>query len=458
MSTQKHSEPSMMPSIAANTREKHAPHHQSIHLDEAQLPASSRLSILSITLILSGFLIWASVTPIEEVAMTEGSIIPTALIKSVQHLEGGIVKDVLVSEGELVRAGQSLILLDGKAAASELQTLMVREKTLKIRAERLRAYGLSYEPNFETYRKELPQVVDDQEAIYKIQVKNRDDQLAVVAKQLEQRKAQLAIQLGQEHDYREQLAVVVKERDVQKDLLDKKLSTGTKVREAEEKIAEVKKDLNSAVNQAQSIRQEMAEKENELLRIATQLRNDAMKELGEVTVELSQVTEAKDKLVDRVERLEIVAPNEGVIKGLKANTLKGIIKPGDTILEIVPVNAIEAEVKIKPKDVGNLRVGQKVTVKVTSFDYARYGSVPGSLTSISASTFVDEAPSSPGPNEPYYKGRIKLEKYYVGQDSTKNVIMPGMIVQADIDIGAKSLMSYLTNSVYKAIESSFGER
>ena len=439
---------------APQVETKHPPFGQSIHLEENQLPKGSRLTIFTITTMTFVFILWSCVTTVEESALAPGQVIPTSLIKVVQHLEGGIVKSLNVKEGDYIKEGEILMKLDGKASESELDTILVREKTLQIKAERLRAFGLDQHPNFETHRKELPQMVADQESIYHIQLKNKGDQLAVIEKQLEQKKAQLAINLGQDHDLREQLAVVLKERDVNKELHEKHLVTGSKYRETEERLAMVRKEVNQITNQSQEIRQEIAEKENEMLKLVTQMRNEALKDLGDTTTELSQVLEAKTKLLDRVARLDIVSPATGIIKGLKSTTLTGIIQAGAEILQIVPVDSLEVELKIKPQDIGNMRPGGKVTIKVSAFDYSRYGTVEGTLRSLSASTFTDEGPNP----TPYYKGYVTLSKTYIGDNPEQNRIAPGMVVEADIDIDKKSLISYLTNTVYKAVNQSFREK
>lgn len=444
----------VLPSVFSENKDKLPPLSQSIQLEENQLPRKSRLSILSVSLMLGGFIAWAAVTPIEEVAVTQGQIIPTALIKSVQHLEGGIIKTLLVKEGDFVKENQLLLTLDGKSSESELGTLTIKEKSLKVRAERLRAFGLNSQPDFEIYRSELPQIVADQESVYKIQIKNREDQRAVVEKQLEQRKAQLAIQLGQEHDLREQMDVIKQERDVNKTLFEKRLLTGSKYRESEENLAKVRKDLNQVINQSQQTREEIGEKENELLKIDTVFRNEALKELGEVSSELSQTTEAKNKLFDRVERLDIKAPATGIIKGLKNNTLTGIIQPGAEIMQIVPIDALEVEAEVRPQDIGNVRPGQSVNVKISAYDYARFGGITGTLRAISASTFMKEnTPNS----QPYYKAYITLSQYYVGKNAEMNHISPGMTVQADIDTGKKTLLHYLIKPIYNAVDGAFRE-
>jgi HlyD family secretion protein/adhesin transport system membrane fusion protein len=352
----------------------------------------------------------------------------------------------------MVKEGQVLIVLDGKAAQSELEQALAKEASLMIRAERLRAFGLGQKPNFSEFVDTHKNLVDDQHAIYDMQVRNRNDQRAVIDKQQEQQKALLAIQMGQEKDLRKELAIQEEQLASDKNLLDKQLTTRTKYRETEIKVSNVRKELDQVLNQMQQTRQAIAEADNKLTELGTHLRNDALTEMGNVTGEIAQVKESISKLQDRVNRLQIKAPVSGIVKGLKTNTLKGVIQPGEEILQVVPENAMEIEAQINPKDIGNTQVGQDVTIKITAYDYSRFGSIDGKLHAISASTFLDEN------KKPYYKAFITMNQLYVGKNPDVNHISVGMTVQAEIHTGEKTLLQYLVKPVYNAVKTSFRER
>ena len=186
--------------------------------------------------------------------------------------------------------------------------------------------------------------------------------------------------------------------------------------------------------------------------MGTNLRNVALTEMGNTTGEIAQVKESITKLQDRVNRLEIKSPVSGIVKGLKTNTLKGVIQPGEEIMQIVPANAMEIEAQINPKDIGNTQVGQDVTIKVSAYDYSRFGSIEGKLHAISASTFLDDN------KKPFYKAFIKMDQLYVGKDPKENRVSVGMTVIAEIHTGKKTLLQYLTKPVYNAVKTSFRER
>jgi membrane fusion protein, adhesin transport system len=441
------------PSEIKSVSTRHVPSlNRSLHIEEGRPPQSSRMNILVACGIVVAFIIWAAITPLEEIANTTGQIIPSGFIKSIQHLEGGIISEIKVHEGDSVKEGQLLLMIDGKGAQSELEQALAKEASLKIKAERLRAFGLGQKPNFSEFAHGNKNLVSDQQSIYDMQVKNRDDQRSIIYKQQEQQRSLLTIQLGQEKDLRDQAAVAEKQRDVNKELFEKRLKTGTEYRNSEENVSRVHKELNQVLNQMQQTKQSIGESENKLTELGTRLRNEALTEMGNVTGEIAQVKESITKLQDRVNRLEIKAPVSGIIKGLKTNTLNGVIQPGEEIMQIVPENAMEVEAQLNPKDAGNTQLGQNVTIKVSAYDYSRFGSIEGKLKSVSASTFMDEN------KKPYYKAFITLDQLYVGKNPNMNKLSVGMTVQADIHTGRKTLLQYLVRPVYNAVKSSFTER
>jgi adhesin transport system membrane fusion protein len=426
--------------------------NRSLHIEEGRPPHSSRMNILAACGIVFAFIIWTAITPIDEVAAATGQVIPTGFVKSIQHLEGGIINEINVHEGDMVKEGQVLLVLDGKGAESELEQALAKEASLKIRAERLRAFGLEQKPNFSEYAATHKGLVNDQQSIYDMQFRNRDDQRAVIDKQQEQQKALLVIQQGQEVELKKELAIHEEQMASDKGLLEKKLTTKTKYRETELRVSGVRKEIDKVHNQMHQTRQAIAESDNKLTELGTHLRNDALTEMGNVTGEIAQVKESITKLQDRVNRLQIKAPVSGIVKGLKTNTLKGIIQPGEEIMQIVPENAMEIEAQIQPKDIGNTQIGQDVTVKVSAYEFSRFGGVDGKLHAISATTFIDEN------KKPYYKAFITLSQLYVGKDPKKNHVSVGMTVQADIHTGQKTVLQYLVKPVYNAVKTSFRER
>jgi HlyD family type I secretion membrane fusion protein len=178
-----------------------------------------------------------------------------------------------------------------------------------------------------------------------------------------------------------------------------------------------------------------------------------MSEYGSVKSELAEVTEQVQRLQDKIYKLDIRAPIRGWVHDLRAKTIGQVIQPGALIMQVVSDKVvIEAEVQITERDIGFVKVGQAVNLRVTSYDYARYGIGKGFLKRISASSIV--APDG----KPYYKGLVELTNQYVGKQPAKLPMQPGMTVEAEILTGQKTLLQYLTKPLIDVISMSFYER
>ncbi|MEO5335512.1 MAG: HlyD family type I secretion periplasmic adaptor subunit [Magnetospirillum sp. WYHS-4] len=430
---------------------------QSVLLEEGGSSGLIRVATLTISTVVAAFLGWAAITEVEEVAVAQGEVVPSGQIQSVQHLEGGIIKEIIVQDGDLVERDQPMLRMDPQAAYSEHEQMRARAIGLGLKAERLRSVGAGVKPDFSKIpeAQKYPSLILDQQSIYESQIASRDNRREVLLKQLEQKKSDISLLRDREATLRQGVSLLQEEFRLRDSLLKQGLTTKVL-------YLDIKRELNvqqGELSKLQSERSRAFESLNEatqkLLELDTTLRETAMVEMGTVTAELAQVNESLAKLDDRVRRLEVRAPVRGVVKGMKTHTVGGVIPPGGVALEIVPLEKeLIVEAKISTRDVGHVRVGQPVKVKVTTYDYARYGGITGELKDISASTFLDEKDK----NQPYYRGVVSLDRNYVGFDPERNRVLPGMTVQADITTGKKTLLQYLLKPVYSSISESFRER
>lgn len=426
--------------------------HTSPYLKEP-VPKQSRKNIFIVFLILSSFIAWASLTVIDEVTVGTGEIVPVNLVKSIQHLDGGVISKIFVEEGQFVNKGDILLNIDGVRAISELSQINAKKIGLEIQSERLRSFGLDEKPNFSKYEKAAPNLVNEQKAIYEIQMKNKNDQISIINNQLEQIKSQLKTKNNQKSDINEQFKLIEQRRDADKHLFDKRLKTRTEYLRTEQDLKEIQTDYNLITNQIMESESKISENKSRLLELNTRLRNEALIELNNLSQEISQINERLSELNDRVNRLNIFAPISGIIKGLRITTTGMVMKSGEEILQIVPTENLEIEAKVSPSNIGNVEVGQKALIKVSAYDYAQYGGIEGVVKNISATTYLDEE------NKPSYKIVInQLSKKYLGNDSKKNQLSPGMTAQINIDTGNKTLLNYLIRPVYNAVSEAFREK
>jgi len=426
---------------------------QSVILEEGGSSGLVRGAMLTICIVIMLFLGWSMVTNVDEVAVTSGEVIPSGQVQALQHLEGGIVKQILMEEGQLVEQGQVLVTLSETAAVTELQKLEARRAGLEIRSERLRALGTGGVPDWSKVGSRYPGMINDQQRIYEGSLEAFFSRQETIRKQIEQRRADLELLDEREQTLIRTAEIFAEELEVREKLYREGLTSKISYLDAKRSMNTARGELADLISERERATEAIKESQSRLDEIETDFREQALAELSESANELIQVEEALIQARDRVRRLKITAPVRGYVKGLNIHTVGGVIPPGEIITEIVPLDKeLVVEAKIKPRDVGHVRIGQPVVVKVTTYDFARFGGITGELKDVSASTFLDEQ------GEPYFKGIIELDRNYVGRDASQNRVMPGMTVQADIKTGKKTLFEYLLKPVYSSVSTAFRER
>ena len=412
-----------------------------------------RLTCLTIG---AGFLLfigWAAITNVNEVARTQGEIIPSGYAQVVQHLEGGIISDILIEEGELVEKGQPLLRMGGIGAQEDFASLEERQTTLLLQAERLSALANNETPDFASISKDDQKAIAYQQRILNSARESYDSERQVLKDQLAQKEQAIEQLSAQKLAFEEELKAAAELLQM-KETLEKKGSTSRKdVLDSTRDVAKLEGQVSTTVSQITEAQQAIREYENRLSSLKIKTRDTALKELEEAETQIAQNKETLRKLEDRVNRMSIRSPVRGLVKGLRVNTIGGVIGAGEPVMEIVPLaSTLIVEARLTPRDIGNLKVGQPARIKVSAFDFARHGVIEGTLDFLSATTFTDEDKKS------YYKGRILLDQSYVGANPDKNIVLPGMTVEADIITGEKTVLAYLFKPIHTSINTAFRER
>ncbi|MEJ2142924.1 MAG: HlyD family type I secretion periplasmic adaptor subunit [Gammaproteobacteria bacterium] len=361
-------------------------------------PRGGRLIVWSILLFIACILIWTSIAEIDEVTRGEGKIIPSRQIQVLQNLEGGIVSEILVREGDVVEKDQVLIKLDNTQFAAALREGETHCMEHRARAARLEAEALLKEfiPPPEVLKK-YPQFVQREYELYQARKKQ----------------------------YERQERSMSKELDMTRPLVKKGAVSEIEVLRLERKLNELRDEYCTG----------------------------ARKELNELLVEISRLQESNQVLRDKLKRTEIKAPLKGVIKQVLVNTIGGVIKPGMDVVEIVPLDdSLLVEARVRPSDIAFIHPGQQVMVKITAYDFAIYGGLKGKIENISADTLNDDN------NQSFYKIRVRTEKSQIGSGDDPLPIIPGMSARVDILTGKKTILQYLLKPVLRAKEKAFRER
>jgi membrane fusion protein, adhesin transport system len=427
---------------------------QSVVLEESGLSTLVRSSVLLVALVMASFFIWASYSTIDEMASTTGEIIPNSPIQVIQHLEGGIIEKIFVQEGQIVKKGGMLVRLSAEAALADLNQMRVRLASLMAQKARLVSLIENKEPDFSNIPEEYGVIIQGQLKLLSAQRNAYNGQIYVQKARIDRAESSLDNILDQQEALQRQIAYSEQELQVRKLGYEKGLMSRLMVIAAHRDQVRVESELVRVIGEIVGARKDLNEAVSELEGVIDSTREVNLRELGVITADYSQVVEGITRLEDRVSRLDIYSPAWGIVKSLQMKTIGGVLGPGSVITEIIPLDATRrVETRISTKDVGHVRVGQGVTVKISTFDFARYGGINGILESISPTTFED-----PAGGDPYYQGIVRLEKSHVGGNPKVNQVLPGMVVQADIHTGAKTLMEYLLKPIYASVNKSFRER
>lgn len=426
---------------------------QSVMLEEARTPYLIRTTMLIICLAFFIFVGWAAITQIKEMARTSGEIVPSAYVQSIQHLEGGSVEEILVREDEVVRKGQVLLRLRGEGIRSDYERVATKLRLLDLRAARLRAFISGDRTAFDRLCSEYSQDSAAEKDILAGMIDSLEREQEILKKQLTQKKEQEKLLTHELTTARKALKIAETAFATQDKLFKERLVAETTYLAVVRELNEQQGQVNGLKIKIIQARDAIGEYEWRLQSIVTRARDKALQQLGVLESERADAMELKEKLGRQIKRLAIRSPVDGVVKGLEVHTVGGVIAPGRQLMEIVPANSeLLAEVKISPNDIGHIKVGFPVIIKITSYDFSRYGSINGTVSGLSATTFANER------GRTFYKGMITLKQTYVGNNPKQNLILPGMIVNADIITGEKSLLAYFLKPIHKALNSAFSER
>lgn len=425
---------------------------QAIQLEEAVSPAIIRTTMMTISTVIIGFTVWAGFTNINEVARSPGEVVPSGYQQIVQHFEGGIVHEIDVKEGDIVKKDSVLLRLDDTGVAEDLERARAKNTALLMQEERLRAYLEKRAPDFSRFGGNSGTLVRDQQNFFDSMEQNNEEERKIIREQIEQKKRMVS-SLGSElKTARDNFEITNRLFEKRAELHKKGYLSDTKFLEAQQNLNSIKGDIAQIQSRLSVTQAETSEYKNRLSSLGLNQKDQVNERLDAIIVERVQNEETLKKLQDRYERLSIRAPADGIVKGLAVNTIGAVVKPGETLMEIVPIhNELVVEVKIPPQHIGHLKIGQPVKVKLSSYDFARYGLLNGTLEHISATTF------SAQDGERYYQGRIKLEKNYVGSDK-RNMVVPGMTVMAEIITGRKTILQYLLKPIHNSLTTAFSER
>ncbi|MBF0448270.1 MAG: HlyD family type I secretion periplasmic adaptor subunit [Magnetococcales bacterium] len=421
------------------------------YLPEANILEETGVS-LRILLLLFGtilltvfFLLLASTTTVNEAIKTEGQILPLKGVIQVQPSEGGIIHKIQARDGQLVKKGDLLITLSNPLTSSSQKQVEARLMSLFARSIRQEAFLKGVIPDFSGIPDSYSDMVREQRTLLDTQNQALEQSLSVFDFQISQKQSELELIRQNRQNMEKQAQVDSTLLSLQESLGKKNLVSRMSQLDAKRVQLTSEGKLLSLTNQMKQVEislQEVVEKKNKFKKEVFQ---KTAQELGEINNDISQMRTKMEQMNNRSQSLSVRSPIDGWVQNSQANTIGGVFKSGDVVMEIVPAQEdLHLELRIKPKDVGFVKPGQSVSIRVSSYDASQFGSVSGKMISISPFTQMDMDKTV------FYKGIVRLDSRFVGDPEQGRVLLPGMMAEADVISGSRSILTYIIKPLLKS--------
>lgn len=428
-------------------------------------PKSARVILWIIAAFFVSSIIWVSLAKIDKVTTGTGKVIPSSQMQIVQNLEGGIVKQMLVKEGQSVEKGQKLLLIDDTLFRSNYREKSQDLASLKADSIRLNQTIKSITinnaaPNWQekvilqinslNFDKEFsakhPKLVSQKQNEYRDVMANLQNQLHVTSQQIRQKQQELNETKTRINILASNYQIIQREYSMTKPLAEEGVVPEIELLQLQRSMNDSRKELTSARMKLPVTESEITEATYKYTNIASDFIAKSQQELSDVSNKLSSMAETQVGLEDKVSRTVVTSPVKGTIQKIHVNTIGGVIQPGMDLIEIVPTeDTLLIETKIAPQDIGFLHPGLKAIVKFTAYDFTNYGGLTGTLETISADTVQDEEGNS------FYQVRIRTDQSDLKDSNGDDLpIIPGMTASTDIITGKRTILEYLLKPILKA--------
>lgn len=417
-----------------------------------QEPLRARVLLRSIAVVFVLFIVWAAFANLDEVTRGEGRVIPSRQLQVLQSIDGGLVSDILVREGDVVEIDQLLIKIDETRFVSSVKENRAQYLGLLAKAARLRAIsdGLEFVPP-EEVTAEAPEIVLQESQLFAARRNELETALSIARQQLAQRQQELNESMARRAQASQGYELTSQELTQTRPLINSGAVSEVELLRLERDVSRYRGERDMASAQITRVQASINEARRKIEEVELSFRNEAGRELSETMTKLSGLAEGSVALSDRVKQSSIRSPVKGVVKRLLVNTVGGVIQPGKDMIEIVPLeDALLLEARVLPRDIAFLRPGQPAMVKFSAYDFSIYGGLEGTLEHIGADTVMDDKGNA------FYLVRVRTNK--PGFGATNLPIIPGMVAEVDIMTGKKSVLTYLLKPVLRAKSVALTER
>ena len=410
--------------------------------------------VIIIALFIATAIGWMSWAEVDVVIRGSGKVSPTSQVQNIQSLEGGIISEILVREGQSVTEGQPLIKISDVAFSSSFEENRLRYLELRARSARLnaQAFDLAFKAPAEISN-EVPQLIQSEKSLFDSNRQQLKETLSSLEEKTSQQKSALREARSRQVQLTRSLQLVQKEIEIKRPLRDRGIISEVEYLQLQQREAEIEGEIEGVKLSIPRIQSTIDEARFNKQKEKLNFQNNAKKELNEVNAEISRIQEAQTALQDRVKRTTLRSPVNGIVQRLYVNTIGGVVSPGVIIVDIVPQDeALLVELQIKPADIAYVSVGQFARLKFSAYDFALHGSLQGIVTFVSADTITNDD------GESFFVVRVKPGRSFLGARVGELPVKIGMTAEADIITDKKTILSYLTEPVHRGINKALRER
>jgi adhesin transport system membrane fusion protein len=401
------------------------------------------------------FLIWATFTRVDEVTRGQGRVIPSSKVQVIQAAEPTTVKEILVRSGQRVRKGQLLVRLDDTQSSSELGQIAAESRSLQARADRLGREGAGQGTNCAVGPDgSVPVECRDESALQQVRQSALRSRLSAKSAEAEQHRREYSEAQATANSLQGSVALAQKQVDLLAPLAEKSIVPQTELLQARRELVDAQGRLAAAREAGSRALAAVQQAQAESSEAGFQFRQDALNERSQLSGKLAVNTESLRGAEGRVQRTEIRSPVDGVVNDVQINTIGGFVQAGQKIMQVVPLgDNLLVEARVKPSDIAFIKNNDRAVVKVTAYDFSIYGGLAGKVVQISADSIYDEAT-----REAYFTVVVQTDRSYLLSGGRQLPITPGMICDAEILTGRKSILAYLLKPVMKARADALRER
>jgi membrane fusion protein, adhesin transport system len=396
-------------------------------------------------------LAWAALAQVQEVTRGEGRVVPSRQLQVLSSLDGGVVAEILVREGQTVEAGQMLLRIDETRATSGVRETAAQGFALQARQARLRALAENapFKPP-QPEGAEEQRILDEERRLYEAKLSELSTQLSINREQSAQRRQELVEMTARRDAARRGLELSQQELAQTRPLLASGAVSQVEVLRLERDVTRTRGEVEQASAQIARVQAAIAEAGRKMQETEITFRNEARRDLAEAMGKFNALTEGAVALADKVDKTQVKSPVRGRVQRLLANTVGGVVQPGKDLVEIVPLDdTLVLDARVSPKDIAFIRPGQRASVKFTAYDFSVYGALDATVQNISPDTVIDERGNA------FYVVRVRTDQPGFNEALP---IIPGMTAEVDVLTGNKTVLSYLLKPVLKAHAYALTER